>query len=200
MDPRHIGRDSHPPREEAQGASHSGGYPRHPAQDGPKGPRTPSGKTLLYAPRGARGSGPPLPHSACTESGGSVPGMDIARLSLGARQLESACPPSSVPTDSSGRNLFIESPPIWDFVAHRASEREACGSTRPGQVIIWSGDFLGPPPDIVASLVSWTNPQGTIANSDLVLTALILQEATLLKAVPKARIEIIRGSSWGTKK
>ena len=42
-------------------------------------------------------------------------------------------------------------------------------------------------PDIITSLVSLTNPHGTIANSDLKLAALVLQEATLLEAVPKAR-------------
>ena len=43
-DPGYGGRGSHPHREESREAPHSGGYPRHPAQDGLKGPGTPSGK------------------------------------------------------------------------------------------------------------------------------------------------------------
>ena len=43
-----------------------------------------------------------------------------------------------------------------------------------------------------------TNPQGTIANSDLELAALVLQEATLLEAVPKARMEEPRSGSDNT--
>ena len=54
---------------------------------------------------------------------------------------------------------------------------------RTGQNLVWQ---LPWPPDIVASLVSSTNPQDTIANSDLKLAALVLQEAILLEAVPKA--------------
>ena len=42
------------------------------------------------------------------------------------------------------------------------------------------------PPDIVVELVSDTNPEGKIKNSDLDITALVLHEVTLLEAVPKA--------------
>ena len=52
---------------------------------------------------------------------------------------------------------------------------------RTGQNLVWQ---LPWPPDIVASLVSLANPQGTITNSDLELAALVLQEPTLLEAVP----------------
>ena len=145
VDPRHGGRDSHPPREEAQGASHPVGYPCHSAQDGQKGPGTPSGKTLLYASSSARSGGPPLPHSSGTESRGSGPGLAIARISSGARQLECARPSGGVSTNAPGRDCQSRAhPPIWGFVTHRASEREACGSTGLGQVRIWSSNFLGP--------------------------------------------------------
>ena len=39
------------------------------------------------------------------------------------------------------------------------------------------------PPGIIADLVSSTNRDGTITNSDLELAALVLHEATLLAAV-----------------
>ena len=73
---------------------------------------------------------------------------------------------------------------------------------RTGQNLVWR---LPCPPDIFASLVSSTNPQGTITNCDLELAALILQEATLLKAVPKASMAAPRSGldnnltvSWST--
>ena len=56
---------------------------------------------------------------------------------------------------------------------------------RTGQNLVWR---LPWPPDILTSLVSSTNPQGTITKYDLELAALVLQEATLLKIVPKARM------------
>ena len=34
------------------------------------------------------------------------------------------------------------------------------------------------PPDVVEDLVSWDNPKGWTTNSDLELTALVIQEAT----------------------
>ena len=40
--------------------------------------------------------------------------------------------------------------------------------------------------EVTAELVSPTNPNGTITNSDLELTNLVLQETTLLEAAPKA--------------
>ena len=70
VNPGYRGRGSHSPREEARGAPHPGVYPCHPAQDRPKGPGMPSGKTQLHAPRSARGGGPPLPNPAHAESGG----------------------------------------------------------------------------------------------------------------------------------
>ena len=62
----------------------------------------------------------------------------------------------------------------------------------PGQDVSWRYPC---PPYIITSLVSLTNPQGTIANSDLELPTLILHEATLLEAVPKAHMtELYSGS------
>ena len=62
------------------------------------------------------------------------------------------------------------------------------------------------PPDIIAELVSPINPKGTIKNSDLKLAALVLHEATLLLAVPTARMAAPRFSldntptvSWSTR-
>ena len=54
---------------------------------------------------------------------------------------------------------------------------------RTGQHLVWR---LPWPPDIVDDLILSTNPHGKITNSDLELAALVLQEATLLEAVPKA--------------
>ena len=62
------------------------------------------------------------------------------------------------------------------------------------------------PPDIIADLVSSTNREGTITNSDLELAALVLHEATLLAALPEARLAVSRSGSvitptisWSTK-
>ena len=44
------------------------------------------------------------------------------------------------------------------------------------------------PEEVTAELVSTTNTNSTITNSDLKLSCLVLQEATLLKAFPKARM------------
>ena len=64
-----------------------------------------------------------------------------------------------------------------------------------GQNLVWR---LPWPPAIITSLVSSTNPQGKITNSDLELAALVLQEATLLEAVPKASMEAPRSGSDNT--
>ena len=109
------GRDIHPTREENRGASHPGGYPRHPLQDGPKGPGTPSGKNPLYAPHGASGSGPPLPHSARAESGGSGPGVAISGLSLKPFVLEGARPPGVVQAGAPGGNCPSGTHPSRDL-------------------------------------------------------------------------------------
>ena len=63
---------------------------------------------------------------------------------------------------------------------------------RTGQNLVWQ---LSWPPDIVASLASSINPQGTITNSDIELVALVLQDSTLLEAVPKARMVAPRSGS-----
>ena len=46
------------------------------------------------------------------------------------------------------------------------------------------------PPDIIADLVLLTNLQVTITNSDLELYDLVLQEATILEAVPEAPMTV----------
>ena len=66
---------------------------------------------------------------------------------------------------------------------------------RTGQNLVWRHPW---PPDIITSLVSLANPQGTITNSDLELAALVLQETTLLKAVPKACMVAPRSGSDNT--
>ena len=64
VDPGHGGRESHPPRDEDQGDYHPGVFLRHPAQDGPKWPRTSSQETPHHATCGSRGGGTTLSHSA----------------------------------------------------------------------------------------------------------------------------------------
>ena len=54
------------------------------------------------------------------------------------------------------------------------------------------------PVDVAAELLSSTKPKGTIANSDIELAALFLQEATLLKAVPMACMAAPRSDSDNT--
>ena len=68
-------------------------------------------------------------------------------------------------------------------------------AARAGQNLVWRLPWS---PDIVSNLVSSTNPQGTITNSDLELAALVLQEATLLKKVPKASMAALRSGSDNT--
>ena len=62
------------------------------------------------------------------------------------------------------------------------------------------------PVDIIAGIVSSMNKEGTITNSDLEIAALVLHEATLLMAVPEARLAAPRSGSdntptvsWSTK-
>ena len=114
VDPEHGVRDSHPTREEAQGAPPPGGYPPHTAQGGPKGPITPSWKTLLHAPRSDRGGGLPLPHLVCTESGGSGPGVTIYGLSSRVCGLEGAHLSGGILDDTPGGNRLLG--PIWGSV------------------------------------------------------------------------------------
>ena len=76
--------------------------------------------------------------------GGGGPGLAIAGISSGARRLECAFPPGGVPTDAPGINCLSGAHPYGSFVTRWVWEPEACGSTRPGQVRIWSGDCLGP--------------------------------------------------------
>ena len=54
-----------------------------------------------------------------------------------------------------------------------------------GRNLVWRHPW---PVDVTAELVSTTNPNNTITNSDLELAILVLEEAALLEAVPKARM------------
>ena len=57
--------------------------------------------------------------------------------------------------------------------------------SRSGKDLIWRHPWLA---DIIDNFISSTNREGTIANSDLELSALILHEATLIAAGPDARL------------
>ena len=54
------------------------------------------------------------------------------------------------------------------------------------------------PADIVTNLVSSQSKEGTITNSDLELSALVLHEATLIAEVPDARLDTTRSGSNNT--
>ena len=54
------------------------------------------------------------------------------------------------------------------------------------------------PAGVTSELVLLTNPHGTITNSYLDLVALVIQEFTLLKAFPKARMAALRSGSGKT--
>ena len=73
---------------------------------------------------------------------------------------------------------------------------------RTGHNMVWRHPW---PTDIITDLVTSTNHQGTITNSDLELAALVIQEATLLVAVPTALMATPRSGydntptvSWST--
>ena len=57
--------------------------------------------------------------------------------------------------------------------------------SRSGKDLVWHHPW---PADIIAGLVSSTNREGTITNSDLELAALVLHEATLLASATEARM------------
>ena len=61
--------------------------------------------------------------------------------------------------------------------------------------LVWRHPWLA---DISEELVSTTNPNGTITNSDLKLATLFLQEATLIKAVPKTCMSVTCSGSDNT--
>ena len=107
--------------------------------------------------------------------------MAIYRLPSQACRFEGARPLGSVPADA-------------EIIRQESTHLGFCDASglgagvvrldlaRTGQNLVW------PLPwhlDAVTSLVSSTNPQGKITNSDIDLAALILQEATLPEAVPK---------------
>ena len=72
-----------------------------------------------------------------------------------------------------------------------------------GKDLVWQHPC---PADIFANLVSSKNREGTITNSDLELTALVLHKATLIAEVPDARLAVPHSGfdntptvSWSTK-
>ena len=73
-----------------------------------------------------------------------------------------------------------------------------------GHNLVWRHPW---PADVTSELVSLTNSNGAITNSDLELTTLVLQEATLHKAPPKDLMAALRSGSdntptvsWSTRK
>ena len=71
-----------------------------------------------------------------------------------------------------------------------------------GKYLVWHHFW---PADIVENLVSSTNRQGAITNYNMELSAIILHEATLIAAVPEARLDLphsgldnTQAVSWST--
>ena len=157
----HRGRDIHPSREEARGASHPGGYPRHPEQNGPKGPGTPSEKTPIHAPCSARGGVAHLFHIQRALNQG---GVDQAWLFPAFRCKLIDCKAFTLQAASRLTNLA-------EIVHREPTHLGFCDTSglgaggvwidpaRTGHNLVWQ---LHWPHDIVANLVSSTNPQGTI--------------------------------------
>ena len=52
-----------------------------------------------------------------------------------------------------------------------------------GTSLVWRHSWL---PNIIKAIISDRNPEGTLTNSDLKLSALVFHEATLLEAFPEA--------------
>ena len=86
---------------------------------------------------------------------------------------------------------------LANIVRHKPTHLGFCDASGLGAGGVWldpsrSGKDLVRrhpcPADIIADLVSSTNREGTITNSNLELAALVLHEATLLVVVPEARL------------
>ena len=137
-----------------------------------KGPGTHSGKTLLHAPHSARGDGPPFHIQRALNQGGvdraclspafhrELGDWKALALQVASRQTHLAEIVRQEPTHLG----FCDAPElgaggVWLNLA------------RTGHNLVWRHPW---PSDIIADLVSSTNPQGTITNSDLELSALIL--------------------------
>ena len=104
---------------------------------------------------------------------------------------------------------------LADIVRHEPTHLgfcEASGLGAGGIWLVWSHSakdlvWVHPwPAYIIADLFTLTNREGTITNSDLELAALVVHEATLLAAVPEARLAASRSGldntptvSWSTK-
>ena len=69
------------------------------------------------------------------------------------------------------------------------------GPSGTGHNLVWSYPW---PADVTSESLSLTNPHGTIADSDLELASLVLQEATLRAAVPKAYMAVPCSGSYNT--
>ena len=67
--------------------------------------------------------------------------------------------------------------------------------SRSGKDLVWCQPW---PEDIITDLISSINREGTIINSDLELSALVLPEATLLAAVPESRLAAPHSGSDNT--
>ena len=86
---------------------------------------------------------------------------------------------------------------LTEIVCHKPTHLGFCNTSglsggieffepsRYGHNLAWHHPWL---PDIITELVSFKNIKGTITNSDLNLVTLIFYEATLLAAVPTARM------------
>ena len=84
--------------------------------------------------------------------------------------------------------VFIHSlqsriPKIWGSVTPMALLQEGfgCIPLYPYQITVWRHPW---PPDTIVALVSDTNTSGTLTNSDLEITTLILHEDSLLEVCP----------------
>ena len=56
---------------------------------------------------------------------------------------------------------------------------------RSGASLVWRHPW---PPNIIAAIIPDRNPEGTLTNSDLEITALVLHEATLLDTCSEAKM------------
>ena len=104
---------------------------------------------------------------------------------------------------------------LAEIVRHEPTHPGFCDASGPGSGGVWLGlsysgkDLVWRHPwlaDIISKLVPSTNREGMVTNSDPELAAIVLYEATLLAAVPDARLAASRSGSdntpivsWSTK-
>ena len=77
----------HPLGEKTPGIIYPSGHTGNPGPYGPERSGAIGGVAVLYAPRGSRVGGSPVPHPTRSDPGGSIPGMAVARLSAQDRGL-----------------------------------------------------------------------------------------------------------------